>query len=300
MAVNRPVHLALYGLLGDLDFTKARCCAESMKHREPEKISEVVVVPMLEFDWDMFVEEKKKELRGDAWTFEDKAIAFINGEFLGGATALLDWAMENYNYEDFRPVPLYQTFAEQQYVDFLNSRKHDFVFMDISIGGEPAGRLVIELFSNDVPKTCENFKCLCTGERGVSEHNELESYNLHYKGHLFHRIVPNGWIQGGDIWADRGNGGECVFDEVFEDENFAIKHDRRGIIGMANKGRHTNGSQFYITLQAAPWMNTKYVAFGQVIKGTETLKKIESQETIIERPSKDIRIADCGPLTFSY
>merc|ERR1712049_7262 len=114
--------------------------------------------------------------------------------------------------------------------------------MDITINNEPVGGLVIELFSDVVPKTCENFRQLCTGEKGVSEET---GYKLHYENSLFHRIVKNGWIQGGDIYHGRGTGGESVHGPVFEDENYVVKHSERGILGMANKGRHSNGSQFY-------------------------------------------------------
>ena len=125
-----------------------------------------------------------------------------------------------------------------------------------------------QLFNKIVPKTCENFRLLCTGEKGRSAKT---SHNLHYKNQIFHRVVPNGWIQGGDIWMGKGNGGESAFGDLFEDESYAILHDKRGIVGMANNGRHTNGSQFYITLQPTAWMDKKYVAFGFVLIFTTNL-----------------------------
>ncbi|XP_062596471.1 uncharacterized protein LOC134257913 [Saccostrea cucullata] len=266
--------------------------------KSPKIFQDAVIQGMLEFEWDLFIDAKKKALRGETWTFEEKAICFSNGMLIGGGGPddFVIWAEDNFNFEEFRPLPLYETLMEEAYLTHLSSKNHDYVYLDVSIGEEPAGRLVIELFSDIVPRTCENFKALCTGEKGKSE----SDYTLHYLNTLFHRIVRKGWIQGGDIYHGRGNGGESIFGYVFEDENFAVPHSRRGMVGMANKGRHTNGSQFYITLEPTQWMDTKYVAFGQVIEGTQTLKKMEEQETMNERPRKDIKITDCGVLKFQF
>lgn len=290
--------LSIFGLLSDISFHVAKACAEDLLQKNPQHFCQPEIVGMLEFDWDMFIDAKRKELRGETWVFNEKVITFLNNELIGGLEEFFHWACSTWNHEDFRPESLYETLADRAYKEHLNATKNDFVFLDISVGDEPAGRLVIELFKKDVPKTCENFRALCTGEKGMSQKSEQ---NLHYKGILFHRIVKNGWIQGGDTWKPcSGDGGESIYGDVFEDENFAVPHSKRGIIGMANKGRHTNGSQFYITLQPAQWMNTKYVAFGQIIEGTETLKKMEQQDTINERPIKDIRITDCGVMTYEF
>ncbi|XP_059897540.1 probable inactive peptidyl-prolyl cis-trans isomerase-like 6 isoform X2 [Gadus macrocephalus] len=165
--------------------------------------------------------------------------------------------------------------------------------MDIDIRSEGIGRLVFELFSNVCPKTCKNFRALCTGELGLSQGGLM----LGYRGSLFHRVVPNGWIQGGDISpAGKGDGGESIYGPYFEDESFAISHNKRGILGMANQGPHSNRSQFYITMQPAPWMDKSYVAFGQLVEGTDFMKKLEEVPTCNERPKQDCRVADCGVL----
>ncbi|XP_053398039.1 peptidyl-prolyl cis-trans isomerase-like [Mercenaria mercenaria] len=296
-----------------IDCTSAECCSprklntmqmrkilysfQDLTNKNPDTFKNTKVEGFVEFEWDLYIDAKKKELRGETWTFQEKAITFQNGKKIGGPEDFISWAKENYNYEEYRPDPLLQILTEEAYKDCLNCKKHEFVYLDIAIGAKPAGRLVLELFTDVVPKTCENFKALITGEKGKSE---MSDYNLCYKNSLFHRIVRNGWIQGGDIYHGRGNGGESIYGPVFEDENFAVPHSRRGIIGMANKGRHTNGSQFYITLTPAAWMNTKYVAFGQVIEGTETLKKMEEIETMNERPNAEIRITDCGVCTYEF
>ncbi|KAK3098704.1 hypothetical protein FSP39_022239 [Pinctada imbricata] len=285
------------GLLNDVNFQRARFCAEDLAKKFPNHFNPPSIKGMLEFEWDLYIDGKRKELRGETWCFAEKAICFCDGQLVGGPDSFVIWAEDNYNFEEFRPLPLFETLTEESYLSQLNSQDHDFVYMDISIGDEPAGKLVIELFNDLVPKTCENFKALCTGEKGSTPETD---YKLHFLNSLFHRIVRNGWIQGGDIYHGRGNGGESIHGYVFEDENFAVKHNKRGIVGMANKGRHTNGSQFYITLQSTPWMDTKYVAFGQVIEGTETLKKMEEQETMNERPTKDIKITGCGLCKYEF
>ncbi|XP_036727555.1 probable inactive peptidyl-prolyl cis-trans isomerase-like 6 isoform X6 [Balaenoptera musculus] len=148
------------------------------------------------------------------------------------------------------------------------------------------------LYCDTCPKTCKNFQILCTGKAGFSQ----SGIRLHYTGSIFHRVVRNGWIQGGDIVAGRGDGGESIYGPTFEDENFSIPHNKRGVLGMVNKGRHSNGSQFYITLQAAPYLDRKYVAFGQLIEGTDVLHQLELVPTENERPIQQCVIIDSGEL----
>src|SRR5574343_579360 len=120
------------------------------------------------------------------------------------------------------------------------------VFFDITIGGRAAGRVVFELFS-DVPETCENFRALCTGERGVGRSGKP----LHFQNCVFHRIIPQFMCQGGDFTRGDGTGGESIYGDKFADENFVLKHTSPGLLSMANAGKNTNGSQFFITPAAA-------------------------------------------------
>jgi len=137
------------------------------------------------------------------------------------------------------------------------------------------------------------FSIIMFGRKNISS---TSGQRLHYKNTIIHRVVPNGWVQGGDIRDGRGNGGESIYGETFEDETFILPHNRRGILGMANKGyRHSNGSQFYITLSdTCNWMSNRFVAFGYVIEGFETLAEIERVETLNQRPIKTVRIVNCG------
>ncbi|XP_078486054.1 putative inactive peptidyl-prolyl cis-trans isomerase-like 6 [Ciona intestinalis] len=290
MPVGTATKIEVYGLLQNESFHIAKCCAEDLKLKFGEKFEEPEIKSMLECEWDRYVESKKIELKGELWSYMEPVICFVNGNFIGNHKELLQWAHDDYSYEDFRPETLYSAMATEAYKDYFLDSKNEFVFMDISVDGEKSGRLLFELFSEVCPKTCKNFKSLCTGERGSLP----SGLHLNYSGSPVHRIVPNGWIQGGDILHGRGDGGESIYGEVFEDENFAIKHQTRGMLGMANKGRHTAGSQFYVTLQPAPWMDCQYVAFGTLIEGTELLKTLEDLPTFNERPKVDCRVAGCG------
>lgn len=166
------------------------------------------------------------------------------------------------------------------------------VFLDISIGGKPAGRLSFELFADVVPKTAENFRALCTGENG----NGKSGKPLSYKGSAFHRIIPDFMCQGGDFTAGNGTGGESIYGTKFADENFTLKHDQPGLLSMANAGPNTNGSQFFITTTLTPWLNGKHVVFGVLREGMEVLQAMEACGTANGRPTSPVVITDCGVL----
>ncbi|MBN8470083.1 peptidylprolyl isomerase [Corallococcus exiguus] len=166
------------------------------------------------------------------------------------------------------------------------------VFFDMSIGGQPAGRIVMELFSDDVPKTADNFRALCTGEKGVGRSGKP----LHFKGTPFHRVIPNFMCQGGDITLGNGYGGESIYGEKFADENFKHKHTGPGILSMANAGPNSNGSQFFLTTATTSWLDGKHVVFGKVVEGMDVVKKIESVGSQSGATSKPVKIEDSGQL----
>ncbi|CAB3226899.1 unnamed protein product [Arctia plantaginis] len=168
------------------------------------------------------------------------------------------------------------------------------VFMDISIGGLPSGRLVFELFNDIAPKTAENFRALCAGDMGVGKNTGKP---LMYKGMVFHRVVKDFMIQGGDFTNANGTGGESIYGGTFEDETFELKHDRPYLLSMANRGKDTNGSQFFITTQPAPHLDNVHVVFGQVIGGATLVRQLEALPVDRNaRPLQDVTVTNCGQL----
>ncbi|XP_047316769.1 peptidyl-prolyl cis-trans isomerase-like [Impatiens glandulifera] len=167
------------------------------------------------------------------------------------------------------------------------------VYFDVTIGGAPAGRIVMELYADTTPKTAENFRALCTGEKGKSKKSGKA---LTYKGSSFHRVIPGFMCQGGDFTFGNGTGGESIYGKKFPDENFVKKHTGPGVLSMANSGPGTNGSQFFLCTAKTEWLDGKHVVFGQVVDGMDVVKAVEKVGSSGGRTSKPVVIADCGQL----
>eukprot|EP01132_Coremiostelium_polycephalum_P009268 gene9268-11360_t len=167
------------------------------------------------------------------------------------------------------------------------------VFLDVSHGNSKLGRIVIELYNQQVPKTSENFRALCTGEKI----DETTGKPLHFKNSKFHRVINNFMIQGGDFMYGNGYGGKSIYGNYFPDENFIIPH-RTGCVSMANCGPNTNGSQFFITTVPTPSLNKVHVVFGHVLEGMDIVNKIQKVPVDLnDCPEQSVIIHDCGELS---
>ena len=184
--------------------------------------------------------------------------------------------------------------ANEQAVNYSNP----IVYFDVDFAGQPppsregGNRIVLELYADRVPKTAENFRALCTGEKGTGS---VSCKPLSYKGSVFHRVINEFMVQGGDFTKGDGTGGESIYGDRFEDENLEGKHDAPFLLSMANAGPGTNGSQFFITTVPTPHLDGKHVVFGRVIRGKDVVRRIEKVPTgPASRPIDEVRIAACG------
>ena len=322
------MRLLIAGCVPDYRFHKMRLVGQQIAAKNEEEI-ELTIDELLPIDYTEYLTSAKRDLGGAAYAHSRGApLATLDGVYLGELPEFEAWAKDTYGVRDPRPHALHAALARAAFRKYLAKSGHSHVYIEFALtdnpsaawtaasdaigggegsssgsengdGGEDNGRvnvnvgkdgktyrLVFELYDAVAPKSAANFRALACGDiEGMS-----------YVGSLIHRIVPGGWIQGGDISdGSPGDGGVCVFGgETFEDETFAVSHDRVGILGYANAGPSSNGSQFYLTLAPLPALDEQHVAFGRVVDGVEALDTLVALSTINQRPTHDVVVVAAG------
>eukprot|EP00500_Bicosoecida_sp_ms1_P002294 CAMPEP_0203811294 /NCGR_PEP_ID=MMETSP0115-20131106/3475_1 /ASSEMBLY_ACC=CAM_ASM_000227 /TAXON_ID=33651 /ORGANISM="Bicosoecid sp, Strain ms1" /LENGTH=622 /DNA_ID=CAMNT_0050720115 /DNA_START=29 /DNA_END=1897 /DNA_ORIENTATION=- len=288
MAAPTPMAFVIAGKIDDKEFHQARVVA---RHLASENAHVTVEVQeFTESDWEEYIRRKAKELGGDAYAHRLSPLVYYNRvNYIGLGSDFLAFVARVFNYVTRPNNVLYTRMAHRAYRDFLDGSANPFAYFDVSVGGGKAERVVFELFADKCPRTVENFLSLCAGTKGRGHS---------YVGTPFHRVVPGGWVQGGDTAGGHGDGGEAAAGGTIADESFEIKHDRPGILAMANDGGpHSNGSQFYITLAELPWLDYKRVAFGRVISGMRVVRRLEKETCENQRPVAPCVIQAAGEYT---
>lgn len=305
--------LFVAGDMRAVTFQLAKLIADDVVHNGSQL--ELETMSLVEADWVDYLRKKSLELGSRAFRHDVRQPLVVHSAegYIGGVDDLIAWAARTYQYADPRKEKEYAqvethlaTLAAEDFARYIQRSPNPFCYLDYTFAGsaskgDDVGRLIFELYADKLPKTTANFLALCTGEQGkVPENDDAHTaahagVALHYKGAPVHRVVKDGWIQGGDIVSGRGDSGVSVYGTTFPDESFAVKHDRKGVLSMA-RGRspHTNASQFFVTMQPMPCFDFSRVAFGRVVTGFETLDRINNVTLNNQRPVAPIVISDAG------
>mmetsp|Transcript_12341 Transcript_12341/g.16817 ORF Transcript_12341/g.16817 Transcript_12341/m.16817 type:complete len:307 (+) Transcript_12341:272-1192(+) len=290
--VKRP-QVTLCGKLSDGLYQRCKKAAQFVQ--ESDANFSVQLLSLLPTDYDIIVKSVTNMLAGHSAFVDHKAnvLAFEGFPndpqvFIGAGRAFLSYLHDNYKYSDRKTNnAMYERLAKMHLRSVITTSGHTFIYMNINIGTENVGKILIECYDNVCPVTVKNFVTFVKGE---SEKGAMADCP-------FHRIVPKGWLQCGDVVSGRGDKGTSIYGNSFADETFNVKHDKMGIVGMVNNGPHTNASQFYITLAPLTWMDGKYVGFGYIVDGMRVLRILEKIELENERPVVPVVIKECGVYT---
>ncbi|CAH1115916.1 unnamed protein product [Phaedon cochleariae] len=266
------------GIITCKEFQKCRYIVTKLNKCFPKLYEEPQIRPMLNMEWEEFLTNKRRKYGNGLWAVKKPVVIFSNGEYLGDDTTLIKHVSKKFRFA--LNMDWYEM-GKCHLVEFLKNIMRKFrqlAYITVSINRRVVGTMMFELYNDLVPLACENFLTKCKLETGG------------YTGSPIQRIVKNSWIQ---------CGGWIIPEKKMRCENYVIPHDRRGVLCMCNSGRHKgNSAQFFVTLAPAPWMDYRYVAFGQLIQGAEVLRQIEEVPTYYECPQLPIDIAMSGEVTF--
>lgn len=291
-----PPPVTVAGRINSPAFQKAKATVEGL----PSEVS-VTLKPLMPADYDTYLYQLRRDVGGLSWTHTAGVVVSTDdGDFVGDDDAFVLWLRTHRvkiaQLNSDGKARSWEELANEAFFEHLSSTGLTYAYLDFALDGENIGRLLFEMFSDLLPKTCTNFLQLCTGEKGKTPSGTA----LTYKNNPVHRIVKGGWIQAGDIKSGDGDGGASAFGEALPDESFAIKHAVSGLLGMAKApGPHTAASQFYVTLRALPTFDNANVAFGRLIDGTKLLEFLAETPTSCERPVGELVICGCGQLSLA-
>ncbi|KAB0793248.1 hypothetical protein PPYR_12868 [Photinus pyralis] len=267
----------VYGLITSREFQLAKTYIERLRARLPQEYCKPNIVSMLDLDWNLFILKIRREIGGEKlWTLKKQVVIFKNEELLGDDEDLLEFVGSKYRFTIFEE---FECIGAQQFINYIEQQKvngNTFVYFTIAVDQQIIGTLLFELYATAVPTISKIFLKTCAKKVGG------------YSGTCIQRIVWPSWIQ---------CGGWCLEQYKVPCENYSISHNKRGVLSMCNNGKHIdNCTQFFVTLEPTPWMDYKYVAFGQLINGDHVLRILQNIPTLYEEPLKKIDIVKSGEL----
>lgn len=271
-----PVCIKIVGLILSEGYQKCKLFAEKLRKYYNKRFSEPVTKGFLEMDWADYLNKLRKEVGGQTWAVRTGVVVFLDGVFIGGEHELFA-RFRMYVFE-LPPKESIKSLAKEEYLSYMRKNNLLYTFFELSLDGDYMGSLLFELRPDLLPKTSVWFAMIC------DHHNNL---GYSYKDSTIHRVCARGWFQGGAL--GQGSSAGCM-----EDESFCYKHDRRGILSMANCGKDSNGTQFFVTFKPSEWMDEYYVAFGRVVEGSDVLRRLENTKCTYEHPDHEIKVTNCG------
>ncbi|KAK0178141.1 hypothetical protein PV328_002118 [Microctonus aethiopoides] len=286
---GQSIVIKINGIINQISFQKAKWCALMLQNRLPWTFAKPEIHEMFQMEWHDYLANARRDIGGRMWILNRSVAVFINDKYIGSDIDFINYVNEIYviclpNNSDF-----YENLIANDLRRIIESSRK-FIFFTFNINGVTIGSFLFMLYSDLLPQTCEYFLNLCVGD----EKNLLNEQKINYKNSTIHRIVKSRWLQMGDIGIHGST--ETI---TTPDESYCIAHDRCGVLSLSNNGNHRNGPQFIVSLNPNPWMDGNYLAFGQLVDGVKTLKKIEEIPTYYEAPMEKIIISQCRDYNFS-